>query len=53
MSGRIDDVGDKVAASSALGELIFLPFAGYNRLTNEIFGCEHGGSSVVAGWYFR
>jgi hypothetical protein len=23
------------------------------RLNNEIFGCEHGGESVVAGWYFR
>jgi hypothetical protein len=25
----------------------------YERLTNEIFGCEHGGASTVAGWYFR
>lgn len=25
----------------------------YYRLSNEIFGCEHGGASVVAGWYFR
>lgn len=24
-----------------------------DRLNNEIFGCEHGGESVVAGWYFR
>jgi hypothetical protein len=23
------------------------------RLNNEIFGCEHGGESVVTGWYFR
>lgn len=23
------------------------------RLNNEIFGCDHGGESVVAGWYFR
>lgn len=23
------------------------------RLNDEIFGCEHGGESVVAGWYFR
>jgi hypothetical protein len=23
------------------------------RLNNEIFGCAHGGSSVIAGWYFR
>lgn len=23
------------------------------RLTNEIGGCEHGGESTVADWYFR
>ncbi|KAK5137937.1 hypothetical protein LTR08_006706 [Meristemomyces frigidus] len=25
----------------------------YNRLSNEIFGCEHGGASTVSGWYFK
>jgi hypothetical protein len=23
------------------------------RLNNEIFACEHGGESTVAGWFFR
>lgn len=23
------------------------------RLNDEIFGCAHGGESVIAGWYFR
>jgi hypothetical protein len=25
----------------------------YDRLNNEIFGCDHGGESTVAGWRFR
>ncbi|SMQ53988.1 unnamed protein product [Zymoseptoria tritici ST99CH_1A5] len=25
----------------------------YNRLTDEIFACEHGGDSSVAGWRVR
>ncbi|KJX93409.1 hypothetical protein TI39_contig4321g00008 [Zymoseptoria brevis] len=25
----------------------------YNRLTDEIFGCQHGGESSVAGWRVR
>ncbi|KAK6004632.1 hypothetical protein QM012_008494 [Aureobasidium pullulans] len=25
----------------------------YNRLSNEIFGCDHGGESTISGWFFR
>ena len=25
----------------------------YNRLKNEILGCDQGGESIVAGWRFR
>jgi hypothetical protein len=25
----------------------------YNRLTDEIFACEHGGDSTISGWRFR
>ncbi|CAD0092125.1 unnamed protein product, partial [Aureobasidium vineae] len=24
----------------------------YERLTNEVFNCEHGGESTISGWFF-